>query len=115
MFDKLGVYTEKCGLDKLNITFGHDEYLYQVLQQNKNHKLSKKYIDTIRYHSFYPWHTSGEYRQFMNELDKETLKNVNHFNQFDLYSKEDSPDISNEIRKYYDELLEEYFPAILQW
>ena len=86
----------------------------KVFTENK-HRISPSLMNVIRYHSFYPWHTSGEYKQFMNELDKETLKNVNHFNQFDLYSKEDSPDISNEIKKYYDELLEEYFPTILQW
>ena len=115
-YDTNGIYEPGCGLENLHITFGHDEYLYQVLKQNEGkHKISPSLMDVIRYHSFYPWHTSGEYRQFMNELDKETLKNVNHFNQFDLYSKEDSPDISDEIKKYYDELLEEYFPAILQW
>ena len=115
-YDTNGIYEPGCGLENLHITFGHDEYLYQVLKQNEGkHKISPSLMDVIRYHSFYPWHTSGEYRQFMNELDKETLKNVNHFNQFDLYSKEDSPDISDEIKKYYDELLEEYFPSILQW
>ena len=115
-YDTNGIYEPGCGLENLHITFGHDEYLYQVLKQNEGkHKISPSLMDVIRYHSFYPWHTSGEYKQFMNELDKETLKNVNHFNQFDLYSKEDSPDISDEIKKYYDELLEEYFPAILQW
>ena len=61
-------------------------------------------MDVIRYHSFYPWHTSGEYKQFMNELDKETLKNVNNLNQFDLYSKEDSPDISDEIKRVKDDI-----------
>jgi len=115
-YDTNGIYEPGCGLENLHISFGHDEYLYEVLKQNEGkHKISPSLMNVIRYHSFYPWHTSGEYKQFMNELDKETLKNVNHFNQFDLYSKEDSPDISNEIKKYYDELLEEYFPTILQW
>ena len=44
-------------------------------------------MDVIRYHSFYPWHTSGEYSQFMNKDDNKKLVNVNEFNQFDLYSK----------------------------
>ena len=115
-YDKNGVYKEGCGLENLHITFGHDEYLYQVLHQNSGkHSISQKYMDVIRYHSFYPWHTSGEYTQFMNEADKETLKNVNHFNQFDLYSKEDSPDISDEIKEYYNGLLDKYFPETLQW
>ena len=115
-YDKNGIYSEKCGLEKLNISFGHDEYLYQVLKQNVGkHKISKKYLDVIRYHSFYPWHTSGEYKQFMRDGDQVILKNVNYFNNFDLYSKEDSPDISDEIKEYYSELLDEFFPEILQW
>ena len=49
----MGIYEYGCGLDKLNITFGHDEYLYQVLQQNNDkHRLSEKYMNIIRYHSF---------------------------------------------------------------
>ena len=28
----------------------------------------------IRFHSLYPWHTGGAYRQFMNEHDKEMLE-----------------------------------------
>ena len=100
----------------LFISFGHDEYLYQVLLQNKGkHQISKECMDIIRFHSFYPWHTSGEYRQFMNDEDSITLFNVNQFNQFDLYSKEDSSEISDEIKDYYDDLLREYFPNVLQW
>ena len=115
-YDKLGIYSEGCGLDNLNISFGHDEYLYQVLKQNINkHKISQENLDIIRYHSFYPWHTSGEYKHFMNESDEIKLKNVNMFNRFDLYSKEDNPDISDEIKEYYSLLLDQYFPSILQW
>ena len=115
-YDKLGIYTKNCGLENVYITFGHDEYLYQVLHQNKEkHQISQKYMDVIRYHSFYPWHTEGEYRHLMNERDHQTLVDVNEFNQFDLYSKEDSPEISDEIKAYYDELLTRYFPEPLQW
>lgn len=115
-YDKNGIYPEKCGLENLNISFGHDEYLYQVLKQNEGkHGMTKANLDVIRYHSFYPWHTSGEYKQFMRDGDQVILKNVNYFNKFDLYSKEDSPDISDEIKEYYSLLLDEYFPEILQW
>ena len=40
----------------------------------------------------------------MRDGDQIILKNVNYFNNFDLYSKEDSPDISDEIKEYYDNL-----------
>tara|TARA_A100001037_G_scaffold216325_2_gene194218 strand:+ start:2284 stop:3063 length:780 start_codon:yes stop_codon:yes gene_type:complete len=113
---ELGVYSKNCGLNNLKISFGHDEYLYQVLKQNKNHKISEKYMDIIRYHSFYPWHTGEAYQIFMNENDKETLKNVLDFNNFDLYSKEDKDFILTEdIINYYSLLLQEFFPEELQW
>jgi len=115
-YDKNGIYEEGCGLDNLHISFGHDEYLYQVLYQNKDkHTICEDYMDIIRYHSFYPWHSCGEYSQFMNENDNIKLLNVKNFNTFDLYSKEDLPDISDEIKEYYDNLLDEYFPQELQW
>ena len=45
---ELGIYNEFCGLDKLHISFGHDEYLYQVLKQNKDkHKIKEKYWNII--------------------------------------------------------------------
>ena len=114
-YDKLGIYEYGCGLDNLNITFGHDEYLYQVLKQNYNHYISQKYLDIIRYHSFYPWHTGNDYYCFMKEKDKKILKDVLMFNEFDLYSKEDDTEISDEIKKYYDNLLDLYFDGELNW
>jgi len=114
-YTKIGIYEIGCGLDKLNITFGHDEYLFQVLKGNDNHNISQKYLDIIRYHSFYPWHTGGDYYQFMNEKDKTTLKNINEFNSFDLYSKEDPIEITEEVKAYYDKLLDEYFKGDLSW
>lgn len=114
-YTKNGIYEIGCGLDNLYITFGHDEYLYQVLKENDNHKISQKYLDIIRYHSFYPWHTGGDYYQFMNEKDKTTLKNVLDFNSFDLYSKEDPIEITGEVKEYYDKLLDEYFKGDLSW
>jgi len=114
----LGIYEEGCGIDNVYLSFGHDEYLYQVLKQNnENHKISKKYWNIIRYHSFYPWHDCGEYSHLMNaEKDLETLKLVKEFNEFDLYSKEDIHlEITDSIKKYYENLLNEFFFKELQW
>ena len=113
---ELGIYKEQCGIDNLVISFGHDEYLYQVLKQNKTHKLTEKYMNIIRYHSFYPWHSMGEYRRFMNKNDYKKLDDVLMFNQFDLYSKNDKEfKLTDEIKKYYNDLLNLYFPKKLQW
>jgi len=114
-YDKLGIYEYGCGLDNLNITFGHDEYLYQVLKQNYNHYISERYLDIIRYHSFYPWHTGNDYYCFMKEKDNKILKDVLDFNSFDLYSKEDPIEITDEVKQYYDKLLDKYFEGDLLW
>jgi len=114
-YSKYGVYEPKCGLDKLIISYGHDEYLYNVLKKNRNHLLSEKYMDVIRYHSLYPWHSEGEYKHLTNRKDEETLKNILEFNRFDLYSKEDSILIDKHVRSYYDDILSEYFFGELCW
>lgn len=113
---KLGIYEEKCGIENLKISFGHDEYLYLVLQHNTNHQLSDKYQNIIRFHSFYPWHTGESYQEFMTETDTQILEDVLDFNQYDLYSKEDTDFILTEdIKEYYQKLIEKFFPKELQW
>jgi len=112
---KLGVYPRGCGMRNLTMAFGHDEYLYLVLRHNRNHKLSERYWNIIKFHSFYPWHTGKDYRYFMDESDKSLLTDLIAFNEFDLYSKEDSTDISRSVKKYYDDLLDYYFPEKLEW
>lgn len=73
-------------------------------------------MDIIRFHSFYPWHSSGCYKQFESEYDKELLNDVKYFNSFDLYSKEDTEFVlTDEIKSYYDDLLDEFFPEKLQF
>lgn len=116
-YDKYGIYEKGCGLDKLYISYGHDEYLYQVLKKNKEkHCISEKYMNVIRYHSFYPWHSKNEYRDFMKKDDYKILNDVIHFNKFDLYSKEDDKIlITKEIKNYYNSLLDEFFNSELLW
>src|SRR6202035_5014036 len=53
----LGVYEEGCGLDKVDLSWGHDEYLYHVVKDY----LPDEALYMIRYHSFYPWHQEGAY------------------------------------------------------
>ena len=109
------LYNVGCGISNLCISFGHDEYLYLVLKGNTNHKISDKYLNVIRFHSFYPWHSKGEYQELMTKEDSEILKDVKKFNEFDLYSKEDSKHISYDIKKYYDDLLDNFFDGDLNW
>ena len=70
---KYGMYEPNTGLDNLLLSWGHDEYLYNVLKHNKS-KLPKQALNIIRFHSFYPWHTFGNYEHLMKPEDEETKK-----------------------------------------
>ena len=112
-----GMYPPHCGIDRVLLSFGHDEYLYQVLLGNRGqHRLPLEYADIVRFHSFYPWHTHDAYRHLMTKADRNTLRAVRDFNRFDLYSKEDDAfEVTEEMRNYYGRLLREYFPEPLRW
>lgn len=84
---KYGIYEPGCGMDNIMLSWGHDEYLYHVVKDQS--RLPDEALAMIRYHSFYPWHKEGAYREFMNEKDHEMLKAVKAFNPYDLYSKSD--------------------------
>ncbi|XP_064489109.1 inositol oxygenase-like isoform X2 [Ornithodoros turicata] len=75
---RLGIYTENCGLDQVLMSWGHDEYMYQVL---KNHgtTLPDESLYMIRFHSFYPWHTGGDYMHLCNNKDMEILPWIREF------------------------------------
>ncbi len=112
-----GRYAPHCGLDRLLLSYGHDEYLYQVLRSNRErHTLPERCWDVVRYHSFYPWHSGGAYRHLMAPGDEATLRAVQDFNQFDLYSKaEEHFEVTPAMRAYYEKLLRQRFPETLRW
>ncbi|KAL3535665.1 hypothetical protein ACH5RR_004126 [Cinchona calisaya] len=109
---KLGIYTETCGLDNVTISWGHDEYMYLVAKGN-NSTLAALFI--IRFHSFYALHTGGDYGYLMNDEDKEMLKWLHVFNEYDLYSNSKVKINLEELKPYYLSLIEKYFPAKLKW
>lgn len=79
------MYKPKCGIDKLLMSWGHDEYLYRVLVHN-NTKLPKQALAMIRYHSFYPWHAGGDYMHFCTNEDMEMLKWINDFKRVSIFN-----------------------------
>jgi len=106
-----GIYESGCGLDKVHISWGHDEYLYNVV---KDH-MPEESLYMIRYHSFYAAHREGAYTNLMNDRDREMFAWVRKFNPYDLYSKTPvRPDVAA-LRPYYEELIAEYFPKTLRW
>jgi inositol oxygenase len=84
---KLGIYSPGCGLDNVMLSWGHDEYLYHIVKEQST--LPPEALAMVRYHSFYPWHSAGAYRELMNEHDEKMLEAVKAFNPYDLYSKSD--------------------------
>jgi inositol oxygenase len=91
-----GIYSEGCGMDKVMLSWGHDEYLYHICKAQS--KLPDEGLAMIRYHSFYPWHNKGAYSKFMNEHDHKMLEAVKTFNPYDLYSKSDEPPLVEKLK-----------------
>ncbi|KAK4877891.1 hypothetical protein RN001_010397 [Aquatica leii] len=111
---KYGIYQPHCGLDKVTMSWGHDEYLYWVLKHNKS-TLPQEALSMIRYHSFYPWHNSNNYAHLESPEDVEMKKWVKLFNTYDLYTKSSNvPDIEN-LWPYYQTLIDKYVPGVLEW
>ena len=104
-----GVYTPGCGLDAVQLSWGHDEYLYQLLKPY----LPETALYMIRYHSFYAWHREGQYGHLTNARDAAHLPWVQKFNPYDLYSKNPRPPLLAELKPYYEDLLAKYLPATL--
>jgi inositol oxygenase len=106
-----GIYQEGCGLDKVHLSWGHDEYIYNVCKDY----LPEEGLYMLRYHSFYPWHKEGEYSHLTSEKDRAMLKWVKAFNPYDLYTKSHQrPDVKA-LRPFYEDLIAEYFPAKVRW
>ena len=104
----MGIYEEGCGLDRLNLAWGHDEYLYQVLKNHKENKLPEEAMTMIRYHSFYPWHTGGSYTELLNKKDEAYLETIRDFNRYDLYTKSQKIVDLEDVREYYQPIAEKY-------
>lgn len=78
------MYKPNGGLKDVMMSWGHDEYLYQVLKHN-NTTLPEEALYMIRYHSFYPWHTGGDYTHLTTEHDEEMKKHVKQFRYNIIY------------------------------
>lgn len=106
-----GIYEPGCGLDKVHLSWGHDEYLYHVVQDY----LPEEGLAMIRYHSFYPAHRENEYAHLMTDRDRNQLEWVRKFNPYDLYSKGHEPPDVETLKPYYQKLIAEFFPESIAW
>lgn len=107
----LGVYTPNCGLRNVTMSWGHDEYIYQMMKDY----LPEPALYMLRYHSFYAWHREGAYSHLLDDHDREMLKWVKLFNPYDLYSKNAQPIEWLKIKSYYEDLVAKYLPSTLKF
>lgn len=108
---ELGVYEKNCGLRNVDMSWGHDEYIYQIMK----HYIPEEGLYMLRYHSFYSWHREGAYEYLLDDHDKAMLPWVKLFNPYDLYSKNPEPPNWDELRPYYTDLLKKYLPETLKF
>lgn len=106
-----GIYEPHCGLDKVHLSWGHDEYIYTVTRDYLPEPA--QYI--LRYHSFYPAHKHGAYRHLMNSHDEGMFEWVRKFNPYDLYSKGTERPRFQDVKPYYEDLVSEFFPDRIAW
>ena len=111
---KHGIYMPGCGIDNIMLSWGQDEYLYRVVRDQST--LPGEALAMIRYRSFYAWHSDGAYEWMMEEKDVRTREAVKTFSPYDLYSKSDeAPDIED-LKAYYLDLIDEFFPTkVINW
>lgn len=106
-----GIYAPGCGFEHLQMSWGHDEYLYQVIKNFVPPEAS--YI--IRFHSFYAAHRDGAYTHLMNARDRHMLPWLQLFSRYDLYSKHEEAFDINALKSYYQALVAEFFPDPIDW
>ena len=108
---RYGVYSPGCGLRNVQLSWGHDEYVYQMMKDY----LPEPALYMLRYHSFYSQHREQAYEHLMDEHDHEMFRWVRLFNPYDLYSKSPTPPDWGKLRPYYEDLVAKYLPATLKF
>lgn len=108
---QFGIYPSNCGFEHIHMSWGHDEYLYAVLNRT-SHYLPAEALYIIRFHSFYPWHTPRNgirgYEELASPRDWHLLPLLKMFQTSDLYSKKTVlPDIK-QLENYYFGLFEHF-------
>ncbi|KAK1829132.1 inositol oxygenase 1 [Podospora conica] len=117
---RLGVYEEGCGMGGLVMSWGHDEFLYQVLRGLGGRcRVPAVGLGVVRFHSFYGWHREGGYMEFMSEEegDGEVLEAVRVFNGYDLYTKRDEEVDVEGVRGYWEGVIGEFIEGdgVIEW
>ena len=108
---ELGVYSKNCGLRNVDMSWGHDEYVYHMVKDY----LPEQALYMLRYHSFYSQHRENAYDHLMDNHDRAMFAWVQLFNPYHLYSKNPHPPDWKKLRPYYEDLAAKYLPAALKF
>lgn len=108
---KYGIYQPNTGLRNVDMSWGHDEYLFHIMKDYLPEPA--QYI--IRYHSFYSQHRENAYTHLMDPHDHEMFEWVKKFNAYDLYSKSPVPPNVKELRPFYEDLAAKFLPAVIRF
>ena len=76
------MYETGCGIEKVLMSWGHDEYLYHVIinhMKKVGTEIPREGLWGIRFHSCYPWHTGKDYKHLMADGDQEIMDWVLEF------------------------------------
>jgi inositol oxygenase len=104
-----GIYEAGCGLDRVVFSYGHDEYVYQILQDH----LPRAFAWTIRYHSFQS--IAGDYLHLFSEEDRRLREShMKIFARYDLYTK-DPHRVTDARLPEYEALIKRRFPDAIDW
>lgn len=117
--NQFGIYPQHCGFNQLIMSFGHDQYGFELLKK-ANTSLPDEALYIVFLHSFYPWHTpqNGKraYTELASKIDWLRLPLLKLFQKSDLYSKEALPNIEeakkicDALYPHYCALLEKFIP-----
>src|SRR5579863_7802361 len=78
---RYGVYSPGCGLGNVDLSWGHDEYVYHMMKDY----LPEPALYMLRYHSFYAQHRENAYDHLMDDHDREMFQWVKLFNPYVFY------------------------------
>ncbi|MEO2168943.1 MAG: inositol oxygenase family protein [bacterium] len=106
-----GIYTAGCGLDAVTMSWGHDEYLYQVVHG----RIPEEAAFVIRFHSFYPLHQEHAYEWMLSARDRELRPWLRRFQRHALYSKSSERPAFAALARHYEELVARHLPDRLDW
>lgn len=108
---RYGIYEPHCGLDRVHMSWGHDEYVYQLMKDY----IPEEGLYMLRYHSFYAQHRESAYDHLLSEHDQKMFKWVQLFNPYDLYSKNPNQKSWASLKPYYEDLVARYLPNTIKF